>query len=111
MFIFIVSYVLLEIPLSMITGAIPKVLKSFGMIKTSKGIVPFILDISLTFGLIVVLDTVMEGIEFSWYGSLLFALFTGFISMKLKKADDEPPMIDSEEFKEIGNRLLEKKKT
>ena len=106
---FFVMYVFLEIPLSLITNAIPKALKSVGIIQSSKGWLSFILNTGLTFALIKLLDTFMVNIAITWQGSLIFALITGLIGLKLKEKDDEPPMIDSEEFKTIENRLNSKK--
>ncbi|MED4697082.1 hypothetical protein [Peribacillus frigoritolerans] len=47
------------------------------------------------------IDTIMVNIDIKWQGTLLFSLVTGFIGWKLNKDEDEPPDIDSEEFKEI----------
>ncbi|WP_230163262.1 hypothetical protein [Peribacillus simplex] len=47
----------------------------------------------------------MVNIDIKWQGTLIFALVTGFIGWKLNKDEDEPPDIDSEEFKEIENRF------
>ncbi|ETT86719.1 hypothetical protein C176_08402 [Viridibacillus arenosi FSL R5-213] len=102
-------YVFLEIPLSLITNAIPKALKSVGIIQSSKGWLSFILNTGLTFELIQLLDTFMANIAITWQGSLIFALISGLFGLILKEKDDEPPMIDSEEFKGIGNRYNSKK--
>jgi hypothetical protein len=106
---FFVMYVFLEIPLSLITNAIPKALKSVGIIQSSKGWLSFILNTGLTFALIELLDTFMESISITWQGSLIFALITVLIGWKLEEKDDEPPMIDSQEFEKIGNRFNAKK--
>ena len=102
-------YVFLEIPLSLITNAIPKALKSIGIIQSSKGWLSFILNAGLTFSLIKLLDTFMVNISITWKGSLIFALISGLIGLKLKEKDEEPPMIDSEEFEKIGNSFNPKK--
>lgn len=60
---FFVLYTLLEIPLSLFLDALPKALKSLGMIKSSKGWLPFVLDTCLTFLLITLLDFFMAGIK------------------------------------------------
>ncbi|OMC83470.1 hypothetical protein BK130_08010 [Viridibacillus sp. FSL H8-0123] len=106
---FFIMYVFLEIPLSLITNAIPKALKSVGIIQSSKGWLSFILNTGLTFELIQLLDTFMANIAITWQGSLIFALISGLFGLILKEKDDEPPMIDSEEFKGIGNRYNSKK--
>ncbi|MEK5068704.1 YrvL family regulatory protein [Sporosarcina sp. FSL K6-1508] len=106
---FFVMYVFLEIPLSFITNAIPKSLKSVGIIQSSKGWLSFFLNTGLTFALIQLLDTFMVNITITWQGSLIFALISGLIGLKLKEKDEEPPIIDSEEFKDIGNRFNFKK--
>jgi len=102
---FFVVYLFLEIPLSFITNAIPKALKSVGIIQSSRGWLSFILNTGLTFALIELLDTFMVNIVIAWQGSLVFALITGLIALKLIEKDDEPPMVDSEEFKKIDNRF------
>ncbi|CAM3305329.1 YrvL family regulatory protein [Filibacter tadaridae] len=101
---FFVLYIFLEIPLSLITNAIPKALKSVGIIKTSKGWLLFILNTGLTFLLIGLLDTFMVNIEISIQGAFVFALISGFLSWKLSNDDKEPPDAASKEFKEIGNK-------
>lgn len=98
---FFVLYLLLEIPLSLIVSAIPKTLKSVGLIQSSKRLLSFLLDIGLTFALINLLDIFMTHIKMEWLGAILFSIIAGFISWKLKEKDEEPPLIDSEEFKEI----------
>lgn len=103
--LFFIMYLFLEIPLAFITEAIPKALKSVGILQTSKGWLPFILNTVLTFLLIEAIDTFMVNIDIKWQGTLIFALVTGFIGWKLNKDEDEPPDIDSEEFKEIENRF------
>lgn len=106
--IFFLIYLLLEVPLSLITDNIPKALKTVGVIKSSKGWVSFILDIGLACILITTIDHFMETIMISWQGALLFALIIGIISRKLKKDDPEPPMIDSKEYEELHNELENK---
>ncbi|MGE7186375.1 YrvL family regulatory protein [Peribacillus sp. NPDC006672] len=106
---FFVMYVFLEIPLSLITNSIPKALKSVGIIQSSKGWLSFILNTGLTFALIELLDTFLVNISITWQGSLIFALISVLIGLKLKEKDDEPPMIDSEEFKTIEHRFNSKK--
>lgn len=51
----------------------------------------------------------MDTISITWQGSLLFALITALFSWKLGEQDDEPPMRDSEEFKQIEQRFHSKK--
>ena len=106
---FFVMYFFLEIPLSLITNAIPKALKSVGIIQSSKGWLLFFLNTGLTFVLIESLDTFMMNIEITWQDSLIFAVISGLIGLKFKEKDDEPPMSDSEEFKKIGNSLNSRK--
>lgn len=107
--LFFILYLFLEIPLAIITDAIPKALKSIGILQTSKGWLPFILNIVLTFLLIEAIDTFMGKIDIRWQGTLIFVLVTGFIAWKLNKDEDEPPDIDSEAFKEIENRFKSKR--
>ncbi|MFJ7936327.1 YrvL family regulatory protein [Sporosarcina sp. NPDC096371] len=103
--LFFVLYVFLEIPLSLITNAIPKALKSVGMIQSSKGWLSFILNTSLTFVLIELIDTFMVNIEIALQGSLIFALISGYFNWTLRENDKEPPDIDSKEFREIENKF------
>ncbi|WP_253946733.1 YrvL family regulatory protein [Priestia filamentosa] len=102
---FFTLYLFLEIPLAFITHAIPKVLKSVGILQTSKGWLPFILNTTLTFLLIEVIDNFMVSIEIEWQGTLIFALVTGFVGWRLGKDEEEPPDINSEEFKKIDNKF------
>ena len=102
---FFVLYLLLEIPLSLIVSAIPKALKSVGLIQSSKGILSFVLDTGLTFALINSLDIFMTHIKIEWLGAIVFSIIAGFISWKLKEKDEEPPLINSEESKEIEKRF------
>ena len=106
---FFVMYLFLEIPLSLILNAIPKALKSIGIIQSSKGWLSFILNAGFTFALIELLDNFMVNVSITWQGSLIFALIAGLVGLKLKEKDDEPPTIDSEEFEEIGNSFNPKK--
>src|SRR5690606_5622229 len=102
---FFVLYLILEIPLSLLSSAIPRALKSVGIIQSSKGLLSLILDTGLTFCLIKILDICMAGIKIEWQGALIFSLISGLISWKLKENDEEPPAINSEEFKEIEKRF------
>ena len=106
---FFVVYVFLEIPLSLITNAIPKALKSAGIIQSSKGWLSLILNTGLTFSLIELLDTSMVDISITWQGSLIFALIAGLVGLKLNEKDSEPSMNDSEEFEKIRNTFNSKK--
>ncbi|MCF2132443.1 regulatory YrvL family protein [Strepomyces sp. STD 3.1] len=103
--LFFILYLFLEIPLVFIIDAIPKALKSVGILQTSKGWLPFILNTALTFLLIEVIDNFMVNVEIEWQGILIFAVVTGFISWKLRKDESEPPGIGSEEFKKIDNKF------
>jgi Regulatory protein YrvL len=103
--LFFTLYLFLEIPLAFITHTIPKSLKSVGILQTSKGWLPLILNTALTFLLIEVIDNFMINIGIEWQGTLIFAFVTGFIGRKLRKDEDEPPDIDSEEFKKIDNKF------
>ena len=49
----------------------------------------------------------MQNIKIAWQGAVIFSLFTGFISLKLKEKDEELPTIESEEFSK--NRRKHKK--
>ena len=82
---FFVMYFFLEIPLSLITNAIPKALKSVGIIQSSKGWLLFFLNTGLTFVLIESLDTFMMNIEITWQDSLIFAVISGLIGLKFKR--------------------------
>lgn len=101
---FFVVYLFLEIPLSLIANAIPKALKSVGLIKTSKGWLSLILNVSLTFLLIELLDSFMANIEISMHGAFVFALVTGFLNWELRKTDKEVPDVDQQAFKEIERK-------
>ena len=103
--IFLLIYLFLEVPISLITASIPKALKTVGVIKSSKGWLSFILDIGLPYLLIKAIDQFMETIMISWQGALLFALISGIINRKLKEDNPEPPMIGSKEYEELQNEL------
>ena len=102
---FFVLYLFFEVPLSLIANGIPKALKSVGIIKSSKGWLVFILNISLTFTLIGLLDHFIENIEISIQGVFIFALLSGFLNWKLSENDVEPPDVDSKEFIEVENKF------
>lgn len=99
--IFFGFYLLLELPLSLIANAIPKALKTVGVIQSSKGWLLFSLNAVLTFTLITLMDTMMTSVKINWKSAIIFSLITGFISWKLKKKEEEPPMIGSEDFELI----------
>ncbi|MEH7463989.1 YrvL family regulatory protein [Bacillus thuringiensis] len=106
---FFVIYLFLEVPLSIITDNIPKALKTVGITKSSKGLLSFILDIGRAYILIITIDYFMKTITISWQGALIFSLISGIIGWKLKRNDEEPPMIDSDEFKELERKINSKK--
>ena len=102
---FFVFYLVLEIPLSLLSNAIPKALYSVGIIRSSKGLLSFLLDTGSTLILIQLLDKFMVDIKIEWQGVIIFSIITGMISWILKENDEEPPKIDSEEFKKIEKRM------
>lgn len=106
---FFIIYVFLEVPLSLITRAIPRALKSLDILKTSKGWLSIILNTLLTFMLIELIDEFMDTIFISWQGVMIFALITTLINRMLEDDNEEPPMVDSKEFKEIGEKFTSKK--
>ncbi|HDR6319045.1 TPA: hypothetical protein QCU53_005981 [Bacillus thuringiensis] len=106
---FVVVYLFLEFSFSLITDNIPKALRTVGIVKSSKGLLSIILDIVKSYILILVIDYFMETIVISWQGILIFSLISGFIGWKLKENDEEPPMIDSKEFKELEEKINSKK--
>lgn len=103
--IFLVIYLFLEVPLSLIADNIPRALKTVGVIKSSKGWLSFLLDIGLAYILITTIDYFMATITISWQGALIFALISGLISLKLKVNDTEPPMFDSKEFQRLDKEI------
>lgn len=102
---FFVFYLVLEIPLLLLSNAIPKALYSVGIIRSSKGLLSFLLDTGWTLILIQLLDKFMVDIKIEWQGVIIFSIITGMISWILKENDEEPPKIDSEEFKKIEKRM------
>ncbi|MCM3718146.1 YrvL family regulatory protein [Fictibacillus phosphorivorans] len=98
---FFVLYLLLEIPLSLLANAIPKALKSVDIIPSSKGLFSFLLDAGLTLAIIILLDTLMVNMKIEWQGAIIFSMLIGYMNWKLKKNDEEPPLIHIEEFKAI----------
>lgn len=102
-------YVFLDIPVSLITNAIPKALRSVGIIQSSNGWLSFILNTGLTFVLLELVDTFMVNIEIAPQGSLIFALISGFFNWTLRENDKEPANIDSKEFRELENKFNSKK--
>ncbi|WP_232696615.1 YrvL family regulatory protein [Brevibacillus daliensis] len=102
---FFVIYLFLEVPLSLITDNLPKALKTVGIIKSSRGWLSFLLDMGIAYILIRTIDYFMATITISWQGTLIFALISGLISLKLKENDTEPPMIDSKEFQELDKKI------
>lgn len=92
--LFFLIYLILEIPISLITVAITPVLKELGMIPSSKGLLPFMLDSGLSFTLVKLLDMFMESISITWLGAVLFAIVTGLVGLLIRDKDEEPPMLD-----------------
>ena len=92
--LFFLIYLIMELPLSLIIDAFPKALKSLGMIPSSKGMLPFILDTGLSLILVKLLDTFMESISITWQGAVLFAIVTGLVGLLIRENDEEPPMLD-----------------
>lgn len=92
--LFFLIYLSMEIPISHITDAIPPVLKELGMIPSSKGVLPFLLDSGLSLTLIKLLDTFMESISITWLGAVLFAIVTGLVGLLVRENDQEPPVLD-----------------
>lgn len=109
--LFFVLYLLLEVPLSLITDALPKALKSVGVISTSKGGLPLFLDTGLTFILIILLDAFMRDITITWHGAIIFSFITGLISRKLKEREKEPPVMESNDLKKMRDEVRTKKET
>lgn len=107
--LFFVLYLFLEIPLSLITDALPKALRSVGIIKTSKGWLPIVLDTGLQFVLIILLDALIRDISITWQGAIVFSLITGLISRKLKEREREPLVMDSNELKKVKSAMKTKK--
>ncbi|WP_269764101.1 YrvL family regulatory protein [Bacillus thermotolerans] len=107
--LFFILYLFLEIPLAVIVNALPKALKSVGILRTSKGWLPLILNVALTFLLIEGIDAFMDNVAIKWQGTLIFALVIGLISWALNKDEEEPPDMDSEEFREIEKRFNSKR--
>lgn len=106
---FFLIYLLLEVPLSLIVDSLPRALKTVGVIQSSKGWLSLILDTSLSFILIITIDYFMASISISWHGVLLFALVSGLIGSKVKEDNPEPPLIDSDEFKDFHNKIQNKR--
>ncbi|MCP2034199.1 hypothetical protein L1279_001182 [Planomicrobium sp. HSC-17F08] len=106
--LFFVVYLFLELPLSLITNAIPRALKSLDMINSSKGWPAFVLQTGSTFGLVALLDHFMAGISINWQGALIFALCSGLINMKVREEELEPPAADSDEFDELEKKFNSK---
>lgn len=108
--LFFVLYLFLEIPLSLITDALPKALKSVGIIKSSKGWLPLILDTVLPLILILLLDALIRGITITWQGAIIFSLITGLISRKIKEGEREPPVMDINEIEKMRSEIDSKEK-
>lgn len=47
--------------------------------------------------------------SFSWQGAIIFAMITTLINWMSEHENEEPPMVDSKEFKEIGEKFTSKK--
>lgn len=102
---FFVIYLLLDVPLTLITDNIPKSLRTVGVIKSSKGWLSFILDSASTYILIAMIDYFMMTLTITWQGTLIFSLMSGLISLVVKEKDAEPLMINSEEFQKLDKKL------
>ncbi|PEP22063.1 hypothetical protein CN582_16290 [Bacillus wiedmannii] len=103
--LFFFIFLVLEMPISLIINGFIKAFKTVRIIKSSKGLIPFILNMGMTFFLISFIDHFMVSIYIPLRGIILFSIISGLIDMLLRDNDPEPPDFDSEEFKEINNRF------
>lgn len=82
-----------------------------GIIKSSKGWLPLILDTGLPFILILLLDAFISDITITWQGAIIFSLITGLISRKIKESEKEPPVLDSSiEIEKMRSEIASKEK-
>ncbi|MCM3736010.1 regulatory YrvL family protein [Bacillus cytotoxicus] len=103
--IFFSIYLILEVPTSLVIGSSVKAFKTVGILRSSKGLLPFILNTAMTFFLISIIDYFMTSIIIPLKGIIIFSIISGLIGVLLRDNEPEPPDIDSEEFKKINNRF------
>lgn len=103
--IFFFIYLSLEVPISFIINSFIKAFKTVRILKSSKGLISFILNVGITFFLISIIDYFMVSIFIPLRGMILFSIISGLIDMLLRDNEPEPPDFDSEEFKKINDRF------
>lgn len=103
--VFFILYVVLQTPLLVLVGAIPKALKSVGFLKSSNGMFTFILYFAATFSFILILDAIMDSIQISWQSIAIFSLLSAFVNLKMIENDDEPPSINSDAFQQLNDKF------
>ncbi|EIT87066.1 hypothetical protein A374_02394 [Fictibacillus macauensis ZFHKF-1] len=80
---------LIDVPLSLLIASIPRVLKAFGMLKSSNRSVAFILHLGSAWILIGLLDLMMDGVSISVGGAFLVALVGAMIDWLFNGKDDQ----------------------
>lgn len=100
--IFFILYLILQIPLLVLSNAIPKAFKSADVLASSNGLFTFSLYFMITFLFIILLDKIMQDIEIARQSVAIFAFISSFINMKMRM---NPPSVESEEFLKLNDRF------
>ncbi|MFD0769359.1 YrvL family regulatory protein [Bacillus sp. CGMCC 1.60114] len=103
--IFFFIFLVLEVPISFVINSFIKAFKTVRILKSSKGLIPFILNVGITFFLISIIDYFIISIFIPLRGIILFSIISGLIDMLLRDSEPKPPDFDSEEFKKIDDRF------
>lgn len=103
--LFFVLYFILQMPILFLVNAIPKALKSVGIVQSSKGLLSFSLFFASIFLFIFLLDIFMETIQITWQGIAVFSFISAIVNVKMNENEDEPPSVDSDDFKELNKKF------
>lgn len=95
----------MEIPINLFLRALLKALVSLNLIKSSKGIIALILNITSTFILLKVITQFIDTVSISQIGILIFSLITGLIGWLAIQNASEPPKRGTKEFDNFKKRV------
>jgi len=105
LFLFLIIYGFLEIPLNLFLSSIMKALKATKILNSSKGLLRFLVNIIGTFILLNIIDIYMDSISITQFGILVFSVITGLIGWLSIQDDAEPPNYDTKEYNNIDKKF------
>ncbi|EIT83978.1 hypothetical protein A374_18124 [Fictibacillus macauensis ZFHKF-1] len=87
LFIFLYSFI--EMPITLFVTIISRALTTAGILKTSNGMVTFLLNLSSAWLLIGLVDLMMDKVSISVFGGFLFALISALIGWLINDSEDK----------------------